>query len=123
MALSNAEIAQAFSGHRFEEAFDRLADEVTWRLVGESTLQGRDVVVAACRDTAEALAQTATTWPRFVSAGYEDVVAVDVIARYENAEGTSVVSSCDIYEFDGATIRAITSYTVEIGQDGSDQPS
>jgi len=117
MALSNAEIARAFSGHRFEETFDRLAAEVTWRLVGATTLDGREAVVAACRDTAELLAGTTTSWPRFVSAGSDDVVAVDVIARYENAEGTSVVSSCDIYEFDGATIRAITSYTVEIGQD------
>lgn len=41
------------------------------------------------------------------------VRAVDTISRYVAADGqTSVVSSCDIDDFDGSLVNAITSYTV-----------
>lgn len=40
--------------------------------------------------------------------------AVDTVARYEEADGTtSVVSSCDISEFDKGVVAAITSYSAE----------
>jgi len=112
--VNNSDIARALSGHRFEEAFGHLADDVAWHLVGQVTLHGRDEVIAACRGTAEGLADTTTSWLRFVSAGSSDVVAVDVIARYDGPDGSSTVSSCDIYEFSGSSITAITSYAVEL---------
>jgi hypothetical protein len=38
-----------------------------------------------------------------------------VVARYVDADGTtSVVSSCDIYEFSDGQVTAITSYAVEL---------
>jgi ketosteroid isomerase-like protein len=41
--------------------------------------------------------------------------AVDVVARYVDADGsTSVVSSCDVYEFEDGQVTAITSYAVEL---------
>lgn len=115
--MSNADIARAFSSHRFEQTFEHLAPEVTWRLVGEATLRGRDAVVAACRSTASENADTTTSWLRFVSAGSDDVVAVDAIGRYESEAGVAAVSSCDVYEFAGGMIRAITSYAVEVDPD------
>jgi len=115
--MSNVDVAQAFSSHRFEEAFDHLGPDVTWHLVGQATLHGRDAVIAACRNTADETAETTVSWLRFVSAGTGEIVAVDAIARYASAEGTSTVSSCDIYEFDGDVVRAITSYAVELAAD------
>ncbi len=42
-------------------------------------------------------------------------MAVDAVARYvDEAGSTSVVSSCDIYEFDGDALVTITSYAVEL---------
>jgi hypothetical protein len=106
--VNHADIGRAFSSHRFEEVFDHLADDVTCHLVGAATLNGRDAVVDACRQTAAENADTTTSWLRFVSAGSGDVVAVDAIGRYDSPDGVTAVSSCDIYEFEDDLIRAIT---------------
>ena len=109
------DIAEAFSAHRFEEAFGHLADDARWVLVGQGTVEGRDAIVAACRSTAGELAGSTTAFDRFLVVAGENVVAVDAVARYRDAAGgTSVVSSCDIYEFDGDALRTITSYAVEL---------
>lgn len=110
----NLETVRAFSGHRFEEAFDHITPDTQWRLVGQTTLTGRDAIIATCRGTLEDIADVDTTWLRFVTTGGGDVVAVDAVGRYEGAEGATIVSSCDVYEFAGTDIRAITSYAVEL---------
>jgi hypothetical protein len=110
-----SDIAEAFSAHRFEDAVDHLATDARWVLVGQATLQGRDEITAACRHTAAELAGSTTTFDRFRTVAGADAVAVDVVARYTDPAGqTSVVSSCDIYEFDGTTLHGITSYAVEL---------
>lgn len=114
---TNEQTARAFSGHRFEETFDRLAPRATWTLVGEARLEGRDAIIDACRGTATETADVETTWLRLVSAGSGEVVAVDAIGRYTGRDGVSTVSSCDIFEFDGNLITAITSYAVDLPVD------
>lgn len=110
-------IAEAFSGHRFTDAVPHLAPDARWVLPGSATLEGRDAIVAACENTAAELVGTTTTFTRFVTVPGPSAVAVDVVARYVDADGrTSVVSSCDIYEFTGETLTTITSYAVELPQ-------
>lgn len=41
-------------------------------------------------------------------------MAVVAIGCYVGPDGVSIVSSCDIYEFDDDLIVAITSYAVEL---------
>jgi hypothetical protein len=67
---------------------------VRWVLPGEAPIEGRDAVVAAS----------------------DRVAAVDAVGRYLSSDGSlSVVSSADIYEFDGAgLLTTITSYAVEL---------
>jgi hypothetical protein len=109
------DIAEAFSGHRFADAVPHLAADARWVLVGQTTIEGRDAIVAACENTAGELAATTTTFTRFLSVSEAGVVAVDAVARYvDEAGSTSVVSSCDIYEFDGDALVTITSYAVEL---------
>ncbi|MFL6135653.1 MAG: nuclear transport factor 2 family protein [Nocardioidaceae bacterium] len=112
--MTNEQAARAFSGHRFEEIYDRLAAHATWTLVGEARLNGRDAIIGACQGTAKDNADVETSWLRFVSTGTGDVVAVDAIGCYVGPDGVSTVSSCDIYEFDDDLIAAITSYAVEL---------
>ena len=111
------ETAEAFSGHRFHDAYAALSPDVRWTAVGEGVVTGRQAVVDACEATLAELATTTTDFSRFVVVADPDgtAVAVDVVARYVDADGTtSVVSSCDIYEFSDGQVTAITSYAVEL---------
>jgi spore maturation protein SpmB len=86
-----------------------------WVLVGETTIEGRDAVIAACDNTTAELAGATTEFTRFLSISGADAVAVDVVATYTDTAGhTSTVASCDIYQFDHDTITTITSYAVEL---------
>ena len=111
------ETAEAFSGHRFRDAYAALSPDVRWTAVGEGVVTGRQSVVDACEATLTELATTTTTFSRFVVVADADgrTAAVDVVARYVGADGTeSVVSSCDIYEFAAGQVTTITSYAVEL---------
>jgi len=109
-------LAEALSSHRFDEVIPYLADSVEWDLVGEVTLEGREAVVDALRETAAGLADVRTEFTRFVVVARGDAVVVDSVAAYLAADGDrSVVSSCDVYEFEGGRIARIRSYNVELG--------
>jgi hypothetical protein len=42
-------------------------------------------------------------------------VVVDSVGEYQATDGsTTTLASCDLYDFDGKTVVAITSYTVEL---------
>lgn len=110
-----AALARAFSSHRFDEVYDHLEANVRWVSVGESTVEGREAVIGLCKASQRELAGVRTDFTRFVVAGSDDVVAVDVVARYTAPDGDeSAVSSCDVYEFDSGLLRMITSYAVEL---------
>ena len=119
--------AEAFSSHRFEETYNHLDDDVRWVAVGQTVLKGRDAVIRACKGTATELATTTTEFLRFVTvedlgAPSDQRVAVDAVARYREPDGTtSLVSSCDIYEFAHGRLVGITSYAVELDPDTTDQ--
>ena len=107
-------VARAFSEHRFDEALGHLAKDVRWTIVGYMVLEGADAVRQTCRETRESLEETTTTYDRCVMAVGSDVVAVDTFARYRGPAGVTAVASCDIYEFTGQEVTAITSYAVEV---------
>jgi ketosteroid isomerase-like protein len=117
------EVAEAFSGHRFSDAYDALAPDVRWTAVGEGELVGREAVIAACEDTLTALSTATTEFRRFVVIATEDAAAVDTVARYVDADGGgSVVSSCDVYAFTSGVVTAIRSYAVELDQGAAAPP-
>jgi ketosteroid isomerase-like protein len=108
-------VAEAFSGHRFAEAYAFLAPDVTWNIVGGESRQGRDAVMAVCAETLTELSDTTTEFTRFVTVSDGDRAAVDTVARYTGPDGTTtVVSSCDVYEFRDGALTTITSYYAEL---------
>lgn len=129
------QIAEAFSGHRFADAYDYLAEDVRWVLVGAGELVGRTAVRDACEQTLTELAGGSTELLRFLTvdgssaagdgadgdgADGDGAVAVDAVGRYTTpGDVVTVVSSCDLYEFAGGRVVTITSYTVELDQTGS----
>jgi ketosteroid isomerase-like protein len=123
MAFDPGTVGRAFSLHRFDEALPHLAKDVRWTVVGYMVLEGADAVRQTCAETLESLKDTSTTYDRCVTAAQDDVVAVDTVARYSGPNGTTAVANCDIYEFTGEEITAITSYAVEVDQhDAGSQP-
>jgi ketosteroid isomerase-like protein len=112
-------IGLAFSEHRFDEALGHLAEDVRWTIVGYMVLEGADAVRRTCGETLESLEGTTTTYDRCVVAAGSDVVAVDTFAHYSGPAGITSVASCDVYEFTGEKIAAITSYAVEVDPDSA----
>jgi ketosteroid isomerase-like protein len=108
-------VAEAFSAHRFAEAYPALADDVRWDLVGEETLVGRQAVIDACEATLAELGRGSAEFLRFVVVADGDRAAVDTVTRYTDADGRGgSVSSCDVYEFRDDRLVAIRSYAVEL---------
>jgi hypothetical protein len=123
MAFDRGGVGLAFSQHRFDEALPHLAANVRWTIVGYMVLEGADAVRQTCRDTTASLEGTVTTYDRCVVAAGPDAVAVDTFARYTRPDGMTAVASCDVYEFTGNEITAITSYAVEVDpEDAGSQP-
>jgi hypothetical protein len=123
MAFDPGAVGCAFSQHRFDEALPFLAKDVRWTVVGYMVLEGADAVRQTCGETLESLQDTTTTYDRCVTAAQNGIVAVDTVARYAGPNGLTAVASCDIYEFTGEVITAITSYAVEVDpEDAGSQP-
>ena len=55
MAMNTQEISEAFSGHRFTETYEHLADGVRWELEGAGVIEGKDAVVSACESPVEGI--------------------------------------------------------------------
>ncbi len=73
------QIAEAFSGHRFGDAYAALSPDVRWTSVGAGVLTGRQAVVDACEATLAELASGTAEFLRFVVIADGDAVAVDAV--------------------------------------------
>ena len=112
-------VAEAFSGHRFADAYPFLAADVVWHVMGGETRRGSDAVTAVCEETLSQLTGTTTEFTRFVTVSEADRAAVDTVARYTGPDGDiSVVASCDVYEFRDGALTTITSYYAELPDGG-----
>lgn len=112
------EVAEAFSRHRFSEVYPFLHPEVTWTLVGAAKLQGQEQIVQACESALVGLGRTTSQVLRFKTIANADSVAVHAVTRYVDAKWqSSIVSSCDLYEFTQGHLTSIISYTAEIDPD------
>ena len=117
MSLHNDQIAEAFSRHDFQTAYDYLSDAIVWDIVGGEQYAGREKVIEACKSSAEYLATVSTRFLKFRVLPAGAYVVVDSTAEYSSAgQPTAIIASCDIYHFSDGRITEITSYTAELGQ-------
>lgn len=111
MSLTPSEIAVAFSTHRFDEAEPYIAETVFWDLVGGSPCLEKSELLKLTGESSQALEKLTVT-PidlRVVDGG--DTIVVDHVTEYLDEDGEkSVVSSCDLYEFEGGLVVHIRSY-------------
>lgn len=78
-------------------------------------MTGKEAVLAACSGSAAELSGVTTEFTRFKTIVGGDVVVVDSIATYTDSQGdTSIVASCDIFDFEGGRVSHIRSYNIEL---------
>lgn len=110
-------VVRAFSGHRFAAAYDAIAPDGRWVVLGGPTYHGRDAIVAACDETLAELEAGTSEFLQFAVIVDGPRAAVDAVGRYRDGDGeVTVVASCDLYEFVGDEISVIRSYAVEIDE-------
>ena len=115
MELTSQRIAEAFSRHDFEVTYPYLTDDLRWNIVGERLIEGKEKVIAVCRESAAYLTGVTTDSVKFRTVVTDDCIVVDSVAQYtDKEENTSHVTSCDIYDFTNGKVSEITSYTVEV---------
>jgi ketosteroid isomerase-like protein len=113
-AMTPTEIAAAFSNHEFDRTYEHLTEDVSWLHVGGDQEMGKAAVVAACTRSVQDLAGMTTTFTAFRTLTAGDAVAVVSTADYVQGDERSTVSSCDVYDFAGGKLAAITSFEVEV---------
>ena len=117
MSLDINQIAEAFSTHRFATAYPYLSDNITWNILGDEVLMGREAVIRKCEESAKYLETVSTTFVKLRIIRADLYVVVDGVAEYQDNESqTSSVASCDIYQFSDEQLVEITSYNIELNK-------
>ena len=80
--MTNEEIARAISGHHFDAAYPYLEDDVTWTLVGQGRLEGKEAFIGACETTVAELNGVSTEFRQFRVLAGDDWVVIDSLAAY-----------------------------------------
>ncbi len=104
----------AFSGGQFEIACPYLADNITWKIVGEDSFTGKEAVIKNCESVAAYFNTISTKFTTGNIIADGNRVVIDGTAEFLK-EGTRVafVWACDVYEFTADNkIEKITSYCI-----------
>jgi hypothetical protein len=115
MELTIQQIAEAFSSHNSAATFPYLSEIITWNMVGNKMIEGKQNVIDTCHQSAEYLATVVTKFTKFKVVASDNCVVIDSVADYmDEQQEVSTVSSCDIYAFKNGLISEITSYCIEL---------
>ena len=97
------EIASSFSGGKFEEVADYIADDVEWNIYEEKmVVSGKSEVLKFCRSVAEYFKSVTTKFEMYGMVADDSKVSIYGRAEFiREGETVNIVHSCDVYEFDG----------------------
>jgi SnoaL-like domain len=113
MKLSPQQIAEAFSFGRFDETYPYLSDAISWEIVNEKTLQGKDAVIENCDQTAAYFKTVTTQFNMLHCICSGDFVVINGTAEFINANNKRTsVSACDMYRFENGLLAQVTSYCI-----------
>ena len=106
--MTKSEIAQAFSGGKFEVCFDYLTDLTVWNTPGEQYLIGRKEIEPFCKNISAYFGSLSINCEQLNLIENDRSVAINGTAEFiREGKRVSFVSSCDVYEF-GANNKIIT---------------
>ena len=93
---------------------------MTWTLVGQGRLEGKEAFIGACETTVAELNGVSTEFRQFRVLAGDEWVVIDSLAAYIAAdEPAANVASCDIYRFTDGKLSELTSYNIELAEGGT----
>jgi cytochrome oxidase Cu insertion factor (SCO1/SenC/PrrC family) len=110
---TNREVALSFSGGKFEDVADYVAENVEWNVYEEKmSITGKSDVLKFCRSVAEYFKSVTTKFEMFGIVADDTKVAIYGRAEFiRESKTVNIVHSCDVYEFDAeGKILKIYSY-------------
>lgn len=109
---SNTEVVQLFSGGKFDEVEDHLAENVEWQIYEEKmTIIGKAEVIKFCRSVAEYFKTITTKFEMFGLVNGGDKISIYGRAEFiREGKTVNLVHSCDVYEF-GADEKILKVYS------------
>lgn len=113
MKLTQQQVAEAFSNGRFLETYPYLAENITWEIVNEKTLEGKKAVMDNCDQTAAYFETVTTGFKTLNCICSGDFVVMNGTAVFINAKNKRTeVSACDMYRFENGLLAQVTSYCI-----------
>lgn len=106
------QIALAFSGGNFEFCYPYLADDITFNIVGNEAVSGKDAVIDFCNKTAQYFTRVTTKFELDNVIVDKNCVAINGTAEFYVDDRVNCVSSCDVYKFAHGKLKEITSYCI-----------
>ena len=108
-------IARDFSLGEFESAYSYLSEDIKWLVVGESKTQGREAVIARCKETRAYFDSINTDFTVFKLIESGNQVIITGSAIFDNNGNVTRIDACDIYTFNEENqLIEIESYCVPI---------
>lgn len=112
--MTQKQIAEAISNGNFEAAYPFLSPDISWNIIGENHLKGRQAVIDHCERTANYFKSVVTEFKTLnVLVDKKHVVINGTAAFIRDNKRIAFVSACDIYEFnDRGELDNISSYCI-----------
>lgn len=108
-------IARDFSLGEFESAYSYLSEDIKWHVVGESKTQGREAVIARCKETRAYFDSIKTDFTVFKLIESGNQVIITGSGIFDNNGNVTRIDACDIYTFNEENqLIEIESYCVPI---------
>jgi len=118
MKSLHEQIAFAFSGGNFEFTYPYLADDVSFNIVGNELVSGKDAVIDFCNKTAQYFTTVTTKFELDNVIAGENCVAINGTAEFYVDDRVNYISSCDVYKFADGKLKEITSYCISTKKTG-----
>ena len=113
--MTKTELAKMFSNGDFEKTFDFIYEDAEWIVVEEDHFVGKKAILIQCRQV-DSYFKSVTTKFKTISilSDGNQVVITGTAEFLKDNRRISLVSACDIYEFnDEDQIQKITSYCIQ----------
>ncbi|MCR9014872.1 nuclear transport factor 2 family protein [Aquiflexum gelatinilyticum] len=116
MNQTQKQIASDFSLGNFAEVFEYMADNIRWEIIGEQTLEGKEMVKTHCQNIATYFQSVSTDFKIHQTIEENGKVAIIGLGEFiREGKTVSKISACDVYQFDSENkISSISSYCIEV---------